>query len=909
MKNYLLKKSLLCIALIYATLASYSQMKMMPTIQGLIPNNTITHKAKKAGGNWANKATWENGEVPGLGAIVLIPKGTIVTYNVDDIDPSHIFAIRNEGIMKFRAPGERQTKLLVDTYLCGMNSELDIKANKPNDGTIEILFKAFDIKRKKNGTIGGAEWNAAAINHYSDGNRVNDHFGEKFPNDKAGVLGRYNWDPNQVTLGLMTMGKVRIIGKEKTTFLRTTKETLKNKNMVTLESIPENWKVNDQVVLSGTQGIFSVTDANPTRSQDEKFFIQAINGKQITFDNNTQFKHSGIEGRGLYAHLSNLSRNITFKSIDFDKVTQRAHTMFMETTNVKILNTLFKDLGRTNKHDILDDFKFDVRKTVQDGKLKKDEDGKQFVEIINLEEVKARKQDIQNQRGRYALHFHRMKEPQNRLAVIQGCVVWGSPGWGMVHHDSKASFKNNVVYFVDGCGIVAESGSETGIWENNLVTTARPDRRKYAFADMDRDAPQALNAIVSDILDDDFRIGEAYGLQGRAVRMINNVAASSREAYAYDGGGNIASLRDEVSVSEYDEDDRGKMFPLNDFVHRAAAPLLEFRDNEAYGCSSAFRSKDRVQQAFHHVLSIVENHTAWNTNRAMYITTNFGYMFKNANYYNGNAAGLVGGNMDNLCIVNTKYNNWSGDGYSIGNINRVGENAQLNFTKVTAPGFDNLFTALDSDGVTTKRSGNIPTPIDIEFNPNSSMVTKINLTSGNFEVVVSGSITDRLGTYKFGHSFINRFTSITGRIYDFEDNAKLCNYLNEYPATRIGKKWYTTITEYISDRTTGETSAIEFKIELIGYKRNFCDDLVARLDNINKSNYEASITVSPNPVSSGIISINQKGNQQLGIYNILGKKVKQLNTTENQFNVNVSALPSGMYILTSGTASTKFVIK
>ncbi|NJK28075.1 MAG: hypothetical protein HC925_05580, partial [Coleofasciculaceae cyanobacterium SM2_3_26] len=45
----------------------------------------------------------------------------------------------------------------------------------------------------------------------------------------------------------------------------------------------------------------------------------------------------------------------------------------------------------------------------------------------------------------------------------------GSPGWGIVHHDSHLVLENNVVFDVAGAAIVAESGNELGAWRNNLT--------------------------------------------------------------------------------------------------------------------------------------------------------------------------------------------------------------------------------------------------------------------------------------------------------------------------------------------------------------------------------------------------------------------------------------------------------
>ncbi|AXT54870.1 T9SS C-terminal target domain-containing protein [Aquimarina sp. AD1] len=989
----------LLLTLIYFSPSGYAQMIMMSDI---IPDNTATHTSMKTG-DWNDPNTWNTGSVPGLASIVVIRMGDTINYNVNS--NAHIFAIRNEGTMVFRAPGGATRKLVVDTFFCGMMSNLDIKANRPTDGTIDIHFKAFDIEKKKRGEIGGNGWNAQARSHYSDEKRMNDHFGNRLFSDGPGVLGRYEWDPTQATLGLMTMNEVTILGQEKTPFLRTTGPTPRRRNKTTLEGTPTNWNIGDDVVLSGTQGIFRVRN-DGIRTQDEEFIIEAINEgtNEVTFNTQTRNSHQGIPEKNLFCHLSNLTRNITFKSIDFtddnnnvnDDITRRGHTMFMRTTDVKIHFAAFKDLGRSNKHNILDDFKYRLRRT---GRV--DEDGKPFVQIRNFVEEKADSTDIENQRGRYSMHFHRMKDSQTKMAEAHGLAVWGSPGWGMVHHDSHASFANNVVYFVDGSGMVAESGSETGIWENNLVTTARPDGRNYYFADMDRDAPSALNSIVSDLLDDDFRIGEAYGLQGRAVRMINNVAASSREAYAYDGGGTVLSLRDKVRTNVYPED----IFPLQEYIDPAAAPLLEFNNNEAYGCSSGFRSKDRAAQAFHHNLSIIDNHTTWNTGRAMYITTNFGYMVRNANYYNGDSAGLVGGDMDNLCLVNTTFHNWRGDGFTDGRGTNFNPDHKLNFVNVRIPGFNRnrIYGQLDRSNENVFNTSVLEASVDVTFSRDSDMDTRIDVNTNDYTVIVSGMITDRLGTYPFGHGYTDRFPTIRNRTYDFTNKETLEDYVRQYGIAEDSRGTYTTITEFISDRATGETFGIDIRINIIGLNAEdyrtgdepeltvlqpteattlFAgDDMIVRaeandpdgikevrlyvngeliridteapyswggnssLQNVTEGRYRikvvaidntgqrtkkiivlnvlptalrdagfdkdntGAIMVTPNPATGSNITIYQKGNLYLRLYDITGKKIMKLDVNSNELNLDVSDLSSGLYIIKSDKISRKFIVK
>ncbi len=106
--------------------------------------------------------------------------------------------------------------------------------------------------------------------------------------------------------------------------------------------------------------------------------------------------------------------------------------------------------------------------------------------------------------------------------MVTGNVVWGSPGWGIVHHDSHAQLIDNVVFDVVGAGIVAEDGNELGLWKNNLSVKATGD----GVDDFDDGA--FLNTDRGKLFDLG-HVGSAYWLQGGGfgIRLEDNIAASS----------------------------------------------------------------------------------------------------------------------------------------------------------------------------------------------------------------------------------------------------------------------------------------------------------------------------------------------------------------------------------------------
>ena len=70
---------------------------------------------------------------------------------------------------------------------------------------------------------------------------------------------------------------------------------------------------------------------------------------------------------------------------------------------------------------------------------------------------------LANPRARYGLHFHRCgPDITGTPANVIGCVVNGSPGWGLLNHDYNVNCTDSLVYRVYGAHFACETGSETG---------------------------------------------------------------------------------------------------------------------------------------------------------------------------------------------------------------------------------------------------------------------------------------------------------------------------------------------------------------------------------------------------------------------------------------------------------------
>ena len=136
----------------------------------LLPRSDIATHVARTDGAWSNADTWGGGEIPERGAIVYIPPALSVTYEGDS--PHHYFLVRVDGTLRIQAPEGRHTKMLVDTLFSTPESMLEIEADDPQDGTIEIEFRPFDIEEYKR--EGSPAWGADAAAYYRDGAVVMD---------------------------------------------------------------------------------------------------------------------------------------------------------------------------------------------------------------------------------------------------------------------------------------------------------------------------------------------------------------------------------------------------------------------------------------------------------------------------------------------------------------------------------------------------------------------------------------------------------------------------------------------------------------------------------------------------------------------------------------------------------------
>jgi len=464
----------------------------------LVPEENATHRTV-SNGPWFSESTWENGEIPGRDDRVLIRAGHSVSYNGISDEPIHWTRVMGE----LRFLPSIETRLTVETLIVDPSGALILgtETDPIADGAVAEIV--IDTTR---GPIDQTE------------------------------------DPFALSRGVITHGHTEFHGETVVPYTALEGDALAGANRIRLRdgAVPDGWSVGDTLVIAGTEADFTHQEMGPAaddggipkrdgtnqRFKDEIVEITAIDvvsGKvEIAFRNmsNENAINAGLtsllwdhrrpdgilyDREELEIHVANLSRNVVIRSSDAGVDNQeRGHFMVMHSRNVQIRNALFKDLGRTDKSILIDD-------PAALGQIQPDDPWPATGT---------------NPRGRYGLHLHRIRmseeqkqDPNSQVPTLAGNVVWGTPGWGLVHHDSHAHVTRNVVFDIIGAGIVAEDGNETGLWEGNLVIKSSGSPN----TNLDNDLND--NRLLRFDMGHD---GQGYWIQGggAGLHMRDNVAVS-----------------------------------------------------------------------------------------------------------------------------------------------------------------------------------------------------------------------------------------------------------------------------------------------------------------------------------------------------------------------------------------------
>lgn len=272
-------------------------------------------------------------------------------------------------------------------------------------------------------------------------------------------------DPKQYGHGLLVWGKVVMCGASMVrTFLRTSVEPLAGHTALTLEALPTDWHSWDRLVIPPTEAFFGVGG----EIQVEHAIIASVSGNVVTLATPLIRDHLGANDLNgvldFTPHVGNLTRNVVVRSENPAGV--RGHVFLTDRAEVDIRHVAFKDLGRSTGQP-LDNTTLDAQG--------------------NVTHVGT------NHIGRYSLHLHHVRGPDNPTNTgyqytLIGNALDGCRRWGLVIHDSHYGLvKDNVVYNAELSGIATEDGSESyNLFDHNFVVHVggvSPTSDLYAYAD------------------------------------------------------------------------------------------------------------------------------------------------------------------------------------------------------------------------------------------------------------------------------------------------------------------------------------------------------------------------------------------------------------------------------------------
>lgn len=599
-----------------------------------------------ADGDWTDPSIWQDGAVPGDGAIVHIPADVTVSYG-ENAGDAHVFYIHVDGGFEMSSAAG-VSRLTVDTVYTTPGSRFAADASSGN--LLDIVIKPFDANQ-----IDGLTDHRG---FEADGVRTN---------DGNGVLGRYDWDPAQVSLGIVTEGSVRIIGQQKAEHLELNATAGEGARKITLDISPLDladgltraeildavgWAKGDLIVI-GSSEYMSREDLRARTDgaieEREVVDLRVVGDRlEVTLDRALDHDHTvknldtdldGTADTRISPSVANLTKALQIRSdhstetneqgfvVDVDTalgrlgITQQGHAMFMHNTDVQVEDAAFLGMGRSNKDKGLDD----------------------KILVENLEDSviepvgDAAPQDITNMRGRYAVHLHMSgfedtgdKDENDAFdyggAHVSGNLVWGSPGWGFAHHGGLATITDNVAYDVAGAGFVSETGDERGAWANNL-----------SLLTVSRGGPNEETASPNQ----DFGTnGVGFWLESRMIEVVDNKAMTGTgTGFFIDGAGGSSKT---VSVDDLPE----WLLPYADSLDRAGGydgmvdardiPLMMFANNTSIGTATGLWFEDGVQEAQrtfgrherdggaveHDLFSLITDHTSSEVARAGLFTRN-----------------------------------------------------------------------------------------------------------------------------------------------------------------------------------------------------------------------------------------------------------------------------------------------
>ena len=634
-----------------------------------------------------------------------------------------LFTVRVDGMLEFST--SKDTFMEVDTFIVSPSGHLTI-------GTIDHPVHA------------GVE----AVIQIADNGPIDTH-----------------WDTHLLSRGVISHGKIEVHGAEKETFLKVADDPMRGDTSLTLEEVPEGWQVGDALVLTGTHlpdldGKQANAFDPETVTQDEELVITSIVGNTIHFDRALEYDHDGPRA-DLKAYVANFSRNVKIQTENFDDVPvhQRGHVMLMHSDDIDVRYGEFLELGRTDKS----------------------------VRAFDIDDLSTVESDS-NVKGRYSLHIHRagvsdLDDP----AMLVGNAIWGSPGWGVTHHDSNAVIVDNAVYDAFGSAFVAETGNETGRWSHNIAI------KSIGSSSGPKDGPDVIAF-------DNARGGSGFWFQGRAVDSVDNVAAGipSGHGFVYmSRGQGFGSLKHELEDVPHPETLR---YRSSGEIYQPA--ISSFIGNEAIAVQRGFEVIKPGPKQAHDERSIISDFTAWEVEIGIFFQYTAHYTVENLDITAARDPG-IGGTFGLLYHKNTidfTVNGARIDGFDTGVrldkeilLPDFDGNFEYAFIDVDFVNIGTEFTGLDGgDRILTSAD---LTDVPVTYVPDAPGVGELSYQPGEAIVKLSGVKTDGLGDARIG-------TSWESHSYDYQ-SLKNAIELEGWWTLPDGRS-VTVFEQYISDRLTGD---------------------------------------------------------------------------------------------------------
>jgi hypothetical protein len=358
-------------------------------------------------GDWSNPSTWSNGRVPSSGDLVLITRGTAVTY--DAVSDSPVSCIDVEGALRFSP--RVNTRLTVGTLTVVATGRLEIGTQESpiaDDVSAEIVIADQPIDTTR--------------------------------------------DPEQFGGGLIGLGTIRMHGSaRRPTFVPLVAEPRAGQTRVLLDGRPSGWRPGDRLVLPDTRQLGDGERGSRYQPRWEELTAAAVSNGTVTLAAPLAFDHAGAHRPDgtveFLPHVGNLTRNVIVRSANPRGV--RGHVLFVNRADVDIRYARFVDLGRT-RPGVLDNTEFAADGTVRH--VGTNPIGRYALHLHHV----------------FGPAMPAAGAPQFTLI---GNAIDGAAKWGLTIHNSHFGLvRDNVVYDARGAGIVAEDGSETmNVFEHNFV--------------------------------------------------------------------------------------------------------------------------------------------------------------------------------------------------------------------------------------------------------------------------------------------------------------------------------------------------------------------------------------------------------------------------------------------------------